>query len=180
MYIKRVHTLTLKNVSIKPVTSDCFLHDYEFMGIDKSSLKDEFEGQKMFIYIGKFSKSISFRSCHWCHEKMNTVQDYKEHLMKVHLKTMQSVSLLKFQEDMYREKLRLLRAGIIDHTYFVYLNYYCQMCDNRQKRGRGLCSIPESSRNKTRSINALRLSSDGFDSFWKKLPNIGYIIGKPL
>jgi hypothetical protein len=176
MKIHRIHSLTLKDVKLEPKKSLCFMHDYEFLGIDIADIQAEMEGQCMLVYTGDFSSAVRFGKCPWCGQQGLD----QLHINKVHDKSAVNLHQYKFQIELYRERLRLLRAGKIDHTYFVYMNVQCQFCDFEQKRGRGLCSIPESARNKTRSLTAMGFSASNFPAIFLEKPNLGYLIGKPL
>jgi hypothetical protein len=173
MKIWRIHSIKLQGVSIAPKECDCFLHDYELLGVTLKEIVDDLEGQRMLIYTGDFSRDTNLRNCPWCKQK---VDNPTTHCKSSAL----SVKVLKFQIELYREKLRLLRTGEIDHSYFVYTNWLCQHCVDKTTRGRGLCSIPESARNKVRSLRVMGFKASNFISSLLKKPNIGYIIGKGM
>ena len=181
MLIKRIKTITLNHVKLElSLKSKCFLHDLEFLGTDQQEFEKDLEGQQMLIYTGDFTKNNTLR-CIWCDEPIFTDLDlFEQHIYEAHKKISIDIQLIKFQKELYKEKLHLMRAGEIDHTYFIYMVKDCQMCSNQRARGRGLCAIPESARNKTRSINAIGLEADGFSNGFKLIPNIGYIIGKQM
>ena len=177
MKIKRIHSLILKNVKIFPKQDGCFLHNYELLGLTIKNIEDEFENNKMIIYNGDFTQKLPMKKCPWCDKYIDG--DFVEHIETDHNKTLNLMKVLRFQEELYREKLRLLRGGLIDHSWFVYTNYSCQHCVDKNVRGKGLCSVPESARNKTRSLNIVGLTADNLPEFFKKIPNIGYLIGRP-
>ena len=177
MKICRIHSLTLTDVKLKPLATTCFMHDFKLLGIEMDDIRAELEGQRMIVYTGDFTGNTRITKCPWCGDKFP--DDAIGHMYK-HGKTEVHLKIYKFQIELYRERLRLIRAGKMDHTYFVYLNHQCQYCDYDRKRGRGLCSIPESARNKTRSLILLGLTASNFPSKFLKKPNLGYIIGKPL
>jgi len=181
MKIKHIHTIILKGVKIQPEICDCFLHDYETLGVTEEQVRDHLEGQRMLIYTGDFSSHYKLRSCPWCHEKEKLVDDFftAEHLRE-HNKKPIHAKIRKFQEELYSEKLRLIRSGEIDHTYFMYTNSACQLCDNMLARGPGICAMPESARNKVRSLRVLRFKAKNFPEGLLKKPNIGYIIGQQI
>lgn len=178
MKIKRIHSIILKDVKLDPKPSQCFMHDLEFLGVDINDVRDELEGQTMLIYNGDFASGNKLRSCPWCKDQLNVPLEL--HSFRKHAKTVVHLLMRSFQVELYRERLRLLRAGLADHTYFVYMNQPCQFCDFERARGRGLCSIPESARNKTRSLIMFGFSASNFPSSFLKKSNIGYIIGRPI
>lgn len=177
MKITRIHSLTLKDVKLSPLPSDCFMHDFDLLGVTVADVRDELEGQRMLIYTGDFASGFRISSCPWCKESF---QNIDVHIFDKHTKTIVQLKMYKFQIDLYKERLRLLRAGLIDHTYFVYMNQQCQFCDFERARGPGLCAIPESARNKTRSLVHLGFSASNFPASLLKKSNIGYIIGQPI
>ena len=177
MKIYRIHSMILKGVKLDPKPSKCFIHDWEFLGVDVKDVQEELEGQKVIVYTGDFTSNVRFGKCPWC--KSYPEEDMGPHMFG-HNKSMIDLLTFKFQFELYREKLNLLRARIIDQTYFVYLNGMCQMCADMRARGRGLCSIPESARNKVRSLKQMGFSADNFPSSFLKRKNLGYLIGKTL
>lgn len=177
MKIYRIHSLTLKDVKLKPLRSDCFMHDLELLGVTVNDIQEELEGQRMLLYTGDFVSNVRMRSCPWCKDLEG---DLEVHIFEKHNKTFINLKMYKFQIELYRERLRMLRAGLVDHTYFVYMNHQCQFCDFELARGRGLCSIPESARNKTRSLIYFGFSASNFPHSLLKRSNIGYIIGRHL
>lgn len=177
MKVYRIHSLTLKNVRLNIQPTACFMHDYELLGVTHDDVRDELEGCVMYIYTGDFTGKLRATKCPWCDEKPD---DLVRHAAVTHGKTDINIKMFKFQQEMYRERLVLLRSGVIDHTYFVYLNKICQFCDDETRRGRGLCAIPESARNKTRSLLLMGFEADSFPQSFLAKPNLGYIVGQPL
>jgi len=175
MMIKRIAKIKLEDVTISPMKSKCFLHDYEFLRLKTKDIRDELEGQVMLVYFGDFSKKINIRKCPWCGEHHK--EDFEEHIYRKHKKTLKMLQVLKFQQELYKEKLILLRSLKIDHTYFIYTNWFCQHCDNPLARGKGVCAIPESARNKTRSLYAMGFKAKNFPEDWIEKDNLGYIMG---
>ena len=178
MKINRIHSLTLKGVVIDPKPSDCFMHDLDFLGVTVDDVRDELEGQRMYVYNGDFTANVRMYTCPWCKERFDG--ELEKHIYQKHNKTIVNLKMYKFQIELYKERLVLLRAGLVDHTYFVYMNQPCQFCDFERARGRGLCSIPESARNKTRSLVYFGFSAINFPQSFMKKANIGYIIGRPI
>lgn len=179
MILKYIHKFQLKNVKLEPKQTDCFLHDFDLLGVSTEDLRDELEGQIIRVYLGVMNNFKIGTKCFWCFQKFQNEKELLEHTVNVHYKTLKAMKVLRLQEELYRHKLNLFRAGVIDATYFAYTNWLCQHCDDRNARGRGLCSIPESARNKVRSLNVLGLSADGILPGFKGY-NFGFIIGKPM
>jgi len=180
--IKFVHKIKLKNVEfrldlVKLVKLKCYLYKLHDLGITATNLAEEFEGKSLLFYKNtKTSLSSRRTKCAWCYAP---VDNFEEHIKEVHNKTMTNILYMKFQQNLYKELLRVVRET---RFYFAtaFINVGCQLCDNPVMKGRELCcSIPTSFRDRARSLKLLGLHADGLKQEWLKDPLMGQIILAP-
>lgn len=162
-YIKRKFKFELvvrnkiKNVrlNIDPEHS-CFLYNFYQSGINKVTLTNWFEGKIIDIYEfrGRFGTT---KTCPWCKAKLT-----KLHL-KSHNKTEDDLISFKLSNKLYQLLLYYLRNDHYDALAFL-VKRECTYCINPNVKNReGKCAIPESSRNKPRSLSLLNFKCNGLD-----------------
>jgi len=163
--MKRIARKTIKNCKIKLSSKNaaCFMYDFDKLGITNKELAKAFEGAKLWVYkVDKLEMSKSTRKCPYCGELHPNL---KKHL-KEHKRTSKDVALLKFQQKLYKELLDVQRKKQTIAA-FVFTGSGCKMCANPIKKGReGLCAVPESARNKIRSLKTVGFECDGFKDKW--------------
>ena len=177
--MKLVKKLKIRNCKLnnRMKTHSCFLYDFNKLGITYPQLEEAFEGCELRVYRNDSKKerlSDRLQKCLYCGEKFDNLA---KHLKTVHNIPTLNVATARFQLDLYREMLRLVRKDV-NIWYFVFTSVTCQLCDGKKKDNReGICLLPESTRNKVRSLNVLGFTCDGFDDKWVKHYNrYGFIL----
>jgi len=174
-----IKKMVIKNCKLKfhPYDLDetCYLYDFEKLGITEKELAKSFEGCHLRVYKNNMlSLSRSIRKCIYCKE---LVTDMKSHLV-IHNKKEKDFIIAKFQLDLYKKLLDLIRSKNVIFA-FAFTTRNCDLCVDKVHKNRvGLCVIPESSRNKVRSLKMLGFSCDDFDDNWIQNAYYGFIIHK--
>lgn len=173
---KLIKKFIIKDCKIEPkITTECYLYDFKLIGVTKENLEEVFNGSTLLVY--KFAGNTNPRRCFYCGKKLTDNSKLLKHVQLKHQKTSEDIRLLKIQEHMYKNLLNSLRKK--NNKSFFHLTFTwreCQMCDSYVAKGReGICSIPESSRNKIRSLKQLGFSCKGFKKRWKS-DDYGFLI----
>jgi len=161
-HIQLVEKTTLKNVKVKFDRRrfrqlQCYLYHFGKLGITPKDIEGEFEGKTLLIYR-IVPKRISRRKvCPFCYQP---VDNFEEHIIKAHDKTLDNIQLLEFQKNLYSELLRIIRETEY-YMSLAFINAGCQMCDDPIMEGRELCcSIPTSFRDRSRSLSIMGVSAE--------------------
>jgi len=145
--------------------SSCFMYKLEEAGISKCELRGYLHGKCMDIYRYHGVIRGRMQVCPWCRVKQTDHENLLFHIGRVHNKTGSNLWELRMQMDLYRLLLTYVRGGNYDSLSFLTQST-CQFCVSSEVDGReGMCAIPESSRNKTRSFKLLGFRCEGFK--WK-------------
>ena len=154
-----VKRLLINNVSLNITeTSHCFLYDFSGASINIKQLKNWFNDKIVDIYefTGRFG---GITKCPWCDETSN---EMPKHIIQ-HNKRYADIETVKLSRKAYQLLLSYVRNNNYDALAF-YIHRSCQYCINPSIPGReNKCAIPESGRNKMRSLRELGFKCDGFD-----------------
>lgn len=153
-----VKSLVLEQVSlnIQPENS-CFLYQFKNAGIGIKQLTKWFEGKTIDIYEfnGRFGK---VNTCPWCSKK-----EIDEDHISEHNKTIHDIETIKLTTQAYSLLLKYTRTRNYDALLFL-VNRSCQFCIKPGSKDRvGKCELPESARNKVKSLKILGLKAKGFN-----------------
>jgi len=162
-----VKKLVISNCKVKVnKKAQCFLYNFDLAGIVNKNLEKSFNGMTLYVY--KFAhKKIAGRKCFWCGKKLQDASKLLSHTLAMHQKTSADLELLRIQKELYSMLLKSIKAKK-EFFQFIFTWRSCQMCVNPITKGReGLCAIPESARNKCRSLKELGFDCDGFLDKWK-------------
>jgi hypothetical protein len=160
--------MKLRNVSFKSPKHPCFLYNVDALGITLEELQEAFEGMYMDVYeyvpLRKLMGGQKITTkCPWCGESFDNLV---KHIWKEHKKKRDDLLIVKLQNELYKQQLRIVKSN--KRNYFAHAVLFgstCQYCVKPRIPGReGKCALPESARNKMRSLNVLGFSCDGFDS----------------
>uniref|UniRef100_A0A6M3JSH8 Uncharacterized protein n=1 Tax=viral metagenome TaxID=1070528 RepID=A0A6M3JSH8_9ZZZZ len=156
---KLVDRLTIENptMAMNKKALNCFLYQFKEGGFSVKQFTDWLDGKIMDIYefTGRFGHSSR---CPWCEYEGNLVQGH----IRKHKKTEEDINTVKLSKQAYGLLLDYLRNGNYD-ALIMYVHRSCQYCINPITKGRkGMCAIPESARNKMRSVGDLRLRFNDF------------------
>jgi len=157
---KLVERFTIKKPTLvlDEKSLNCFLYQFKEGGFSIKQFTDWLEGKiiDVFEFTGRFGKSTT---CPWCDNVIYSVED----CAKDHKKTEEDVETIKLSNHLYKLQLEYTRNGNYDALHLL-MNKSCQYCINPTIKGReGKCAIPESSRNKPRSVRTLGLGFRGFN-----------------
>lgn len=137
--LELIKTIKLKNVSLNPQSHPCFLYDFESLGVTPNEVARALEGMWMDIF------AFTTRS------KKNWKQQ-----------------VVTMQRELYSKLMKKVKSN--KHNYFshaVLFGATCQFCNSPVVEDRaGMCALPESARNKMRSLKLLGFSADNFDPEW--------------
>ena len=141
----------------------CFLYDFESMGITKKHFAKQVMGQEAFLIEHPLKEAVRLMKCPWCDynskDHRNRAQK-KSHYHGIRLdehiedhgKNVRDLQFYHFQQAVYSMKLGLIRQGYHE-AIAMLVNNTCQFCINPIAPGRkGKCALPESARNKMRSM----------------------------
>lgn len=156
--IKNVTTLKLKDVTLNPMPHLCFLYDLKKLGITSEEFAASIEGWYMDIY--KWIPTIGMggatrqTKCPWCEEKY---KDLIEHIDLAHHKKPKALDIVKMQNALYSKLMKKIKSN--QRNYFSHAILFgssCGYCIRPRIEGRfGMCALPESARNKMRSLRLL-------------------------
>lgn len=138
----------------------CFMYKFEDSGLSIKQLEKWFEGKAidMYEFTGKFPSKI--RKCPWCG---GLYDNAKKHI-KSHGKKGYDLMSIKIADSLYS----LLLNGYLRNGHYEALSFMahrrCSYCISPEVEGRhGKCALPESARNKPRSLAVLGFECDEFD-----------------
>ena len=174
MNFKLVDRLVIKNPNIDIQETRCFLYDFKGGGFSLKQFTKWLDGKLLDVYefTGRFGQS---RVCPWCKEPLN--DDGICICMAFGDRNEDSMNTIKLSNQLYRLLLDYVRNGNYDALSFL-MKKECQYCINPVAEGReGLCAIPESARNKPRSMRLLGLEFGNFN-FANFSPNAVAILYK--
>ena len=162
---KLIKKLVIKNVSLKiKPKNNCFLYHFKRAGLSRRELVDWLNGKLIEVYdfTGRFGKP---RKCPWCDEE--EYDNLEEHIKK-HDTSIDDIHIIKLSQQAYRILLDFTRTGDYD-TLMFFVHKECQYCIGPFSKDRqGKCELPESSRNKFRSLKSMGFKCDGLNI--KSLP----------
>jgi hypothetical protein len=153
---------TLKDPRLKPQKDlKCFLYGThpDSLALDflKTWLKED-KFMDIYEFTGRFGSSVK---CPWCGTKYYNLLE--EHMEQKHKKTSEDLNTIKLSQKTYSLLLNYLRNRNYE-TLAFYIHRVCAYCEKPNVKGReGKCAIPESARNKMRSIKELGLTFNGFN-----------------
>ena len=151
--------IIIKNPKINITDSgNCFLYQFYENGIGINALQKWLNGKIIDIYkfTGRFGKSTK---CPWCDFKKNNL---KKHI-RIHNKSINDIETIKLSNQLYGLLLLYIRNGNYDALSFL-VKRSCQYCITPIVNGReNKCAIPESSRNKPRSLKILGFKCKNFN-----------------
>lgn len=180
MLILEQKALKLKNVKFNSNMHPCFLYHLEVLGIDLEEICEAFEGMYMDVFVYKPTKKLMGGQkitikCPWCGEKFDNLV---KHTWKEHRKKRESLLVVKLQNELYKEQLKRVKRDKTNYfTHAVLFGATCQYCVRPAIPGReGKCALPESARNKMRSLKTLGFSCDGFNKSWLSEELMGGVI----
>lgn len=170
---KLIKKIKINNCRLNFKEDPCFMYNLESNGLIKDDLEEAFNGRNLLVYryIATTLKGMTKRKCPWCKE---VVKDLMTH-MDEHGKDLDDYVAWKMQDRLYGLLLSKVKKGY----YFAtsYTNQKCQYCIDPIKEGReGMCSVPESARNKVMSFRVMGFRCDEFKVEWLKRKDIVYII----
>jgi len=172
--LKLIKRMVICRPKFKLSKSSCFMYELNRAGISKRELRGYFHGKCMDIYRYQGVIRSTMQVCPWCRAKQYDHESLLFHIGRVHNKTGSNLWELRMQKDLYRLLLMYVRGGNYDALSFLTQST-CQFCEKPNIDGReGMCAIPESSRNKTRSLKLLGFSCDGFS--WKNYDHTHAVI----
>jgi len=160
---KLIKRLIINKPKFKPKhKSVCFMYRLADAGISTKELRGYFHGLCMDIYQYQGVIRSAMKVCPWCRAKQHSHDNLLFHIGTAHNKTGSNLWELRMQLDLYRLLLTYVRNGNYDALSFLTQST-CQFCEKPLVDGReGMCAIPESSRNKTRSLKLMGFSCDDF------------------
>lgn len=162
-HFKLIRHLAIKKCSLCPVDNFCFFYDFERAGLVNEDLVNFFENKCIDIY--QYNKSLltplRAKKCPWCKVMYD---DLEGHIFSAHKKKVIDYNLFKMQlEIYYKLLLPYVRNNNYDALSFM-IQGECVMCVEPRIKGReGMCALPESARNKIRSLTLLGFACEGFD-----------------
>lgn len=149
----------------------CYMYDLDGLGVSLKELKKYFNKKCLDIYKYTGVVKSTATVCPWCRQNGLPKERYKfsehdelvVHIQRVHNKLASNLWELRMQLDLYKLLLEYVRNGSYDALSFT-LHSDCQMCAIPNLKGReGKCAIPESSRNKVRSLRRFGFKCSDFD-----------------
>jgi len=146
----------------------CFLYNFKAMGITRTQFANLIIGKKAMLFEKPLEEELRAKKCPWCDfnerggRKMFSNRDGKpfktvplSHHVMSHDKNFVSVQALKFQKELYVYRLQLVRDGYHGAMPFL-VEHECNFCISPEAKGRkNKCALPQSSRNKMRSLKVL-------------------------
>jgi hypothetical protein len=152
----------------KKVNHPCYLYDFKKMGVTRKQFAKVISGKEAILFEKPLTEHIRSIKCPWCdfNEKKNKKHlnreakaKYRGYSLRDHLythnKTIVDLQARKFQEELYTLRLALVREGYHEALSF-FVDHECQICLDPQIEDRpNMCSIPESPRNRLRSLKLL-------------------------
>ena len=160
MNFELVDRLTIKDPTISlQETNNCFLYDFKGGGFTRKQFERWLDGKIMDIYEfhGRFGKS---KKCPWCGEPLNP--DLMCICMAFSGRSLDDRDTIKLSNHLYKLLLEYVRNENYE-TLGLFVHKKCCYCPKPLAEGRaGKCAIPESSRNKARSMKLLGLSCENF------------------
>ena len=151
----------------EPKKHSCFLYGFKRLGITKKQFGEIISGHEAILFEKPLEEKLRAVRCPWCEfnqrDKDKTTRflhkKFKHHSLEYHVyehnKNFVQVQAKKFQQELYTLRLGLVRQGYHGCIPFL-VEHECQFCIKPVVEGRkGMCSIPESSRNKMRSLKVL-------------------------
>ena len=166
MQLKLISEITIKEWVPKIKPHPCYLYDLEAMGITHLQFAEVIVGKKAYLFEAPFVEVIRSHKCPWCnYNDMKQVGIGKrgahwsgimlqEHVY-VHSKNIVDFQIYKFQEELYKFRLSLVRKEYKAALSFL-VEHECQLCLNPRTEGReNKCAIPTSPRNRLRSLKVL-------------------------
>lgn len=134
--LKLVKTIRLKNVKLKPVKSHSCFM-YDLKSLGLNAEEIASSLGEMYMDIFEFSSK-------------------------------RTLSIVKMQKELYSQLLRRVKSNKMNYFAHAFLfGASCQFCPNPSVEGRsGMCALPESARNKMRSLKLLGFSAYGFNPKW--------------
>jgi len=176
--IEFVEKITLKGVKVLFEEETfrnlrCYLYHFDKLGISAENIRKEFEGKDMLIYRLTGNKLSRARKCPWCYAP---VEKMESHILEAHGKTMRNIMYMKFQQNLYKELLTVVRET--DHHFAtMFMNVGCQLCVDPVMKGRELCcSIPTSFRDRMRSLRIMGITAKTLPKEYVTNPRIGQIL----
>ena len=151
----------------KSVKHPCYLYDFKKMGITRKQFTKIISGKEAILFEKPLLEKLRATRCPWCdynsrkatkhfkrEVKLFKGYSIKEHV-HTHNKNFVDVQVKKFQQELYALRLSLVRDGYHGALSFL-VDHECQICLNPQREDRpNMCSIPESPRNRVRSLKLL-------------------------
>lgn len=153
------------NVELRPKASLCFMYWFKSLGVSPKEIAASLNYMYMDIYRWEDKgRQPRISKCPWCGEK---IEELEAHL-KSHGKSIDSLRIRKMQDALYRELMKKVKEDKNNYFSHVFLfGSSCQYCIKPLVKGRkGMCALPESARNKMRSLRTLGFKSDNFDPEW--------------
>lgn len=139
---------------IIPKNTNCFMYE----SINHGELKYYLDGKLIqpFVVERRLGKT---NKCPWCN---TTHEDIEQHI-KEHNKTLKDIHNIKISNEAYSRLLVAVRNGLYDALLFsVHID--CPFCITPKVKGREhKCAIPESGRNKFRSLKRMKFSCKNFN-----------------
>jgi len=145
----------------------CFLYGFKQLGITKKQFGKIISGYEAILFEKPLEEKLRAVRCPWCEFNQREQEKKRRHLHKKfkqnnleyhvykHNKNFVEVQVKKFQQELYTLRLGLVRQGYHGCIPFL-VEHECQFCiEPVVKDRKGMCSIPESSRNKMRSLKTL-------------------------
>lgn len=147
---------------------DCYLYNFKKMGITGKQFVEIFKGKPAILFEKKIDEKVRAVRCAWCEYNARDKTKYvpkrqfparrglilSDHVY-THNKNPVDFQVQKFQKEFYSLRLQYVRMGYHAATCFL-VQHQCQICINPKVKGRPfMCSIPESPRNRMRSLKLL-------------------------
>lgn len=157
----------------KKITHPCYLYNFKKMGITPEQFGAIISKKEVMLFEQPLEEHIRSYTCCWCdynarkERRKNPTKGYlkgyslEDHVY-VHDKNPVDFQVQKFQRDLYSFRLQLVREGYHGALCFL-VEHQCQICINPVVKGRpNMCSIPESPRNRMRSLKILGYPIEDF------------------
>ena len=158
----------LEGVRLNPRPHLCFLYDLKKLGITTEEFIRSIEGWHMDVFewriaVKKGGAARRQTKCPWCEEKQ---KDLISHIDLVHNKKSEDLEVVKMQNALYSQLMKRIKSNKRNYfSHAVLFGSTCAQCVRPRIEGRfGMCALPESARNKMRSLKLLGFSCQSFDS----------------
>lgn len=166
--LERQETILMTDIKLNPRPHLCFLYDFNRLGVTPKEVASSMEGWHMTIFRWIMKKGMggttSQRKCPWCGE--NFPGNLWQHIVSEHHRNLAHLEVVKMQNALYSQLMKTIKSHRENYfSHAVLFGSTCKYCVRPRIKGReGMCALPESARNKQRSLSFLGFSCKGLSN----------------